>query len=200
MAVGAVGSSTTLTSALQAKGLSSDKAQLVQQDLVQSVTDSTDLDGTIDGKEVRAKLDKQISADVKSGKLTEDDAAAIGKLLDKTDEIDLVDGNAASSSTADTAQASPAGGAGGPGGAGGGGGGGGGGGSTEKTELSRTVEIAHNVKTTTIKYTDGTSEVKTGFTPDKGPKEKVAADATKDANAKKWLAKIEPGTLVDKMV
>ncbi len=191
MAVSAVGSSMSLTSALQNKGLTADKAQLVQKEVVQSVAASTDLGGMVDGEQVRAKLDKRLSADVKSGKLTEEDAAAVTKLLDETDEIEVDGADVTVADTGEAKGSSPAGGA-----KGAGPGGGGGGGSTEKTELSRTVDIVGSIKTTTIKYTDGTSETKSAFTTDKSPKDKVA---DKDANAKSWLANIEPGSLVDKL-
>ncbi|CAN5130549.1 hypothetical protein BH10PSE13_BH10PSE13_06850 [soil metagenome] len=184
MALGAVGSSTALTGALLAKGLTSDTAKLVRQDLDQSVATSTDASGKVDGLAVRAKLDDQIAADVASGKLSKDDAAAIAKVLDEVDKA------------SDATDATPAKGA-----AGGGGppGGGGGGGSSEKTELSRTVDIVGNIKTTTIKYTDGTSETKSGFTTDKSKKEAASGAASDDAKARSWLATIEPGSLVDKL-
>jgi hypothetical protein len=174
---------------LHSKGLSADKAQRVQDELAQSVSASTAADGKVDGTAVRAKLDQQISADVASGKLTREDAATITKALD---DADKASGTSGASPAADGAKAA-------------GRSGGGGGGrssattdSAEKTELSRIETISGDIKTTTISYTDGTSETTTGpANGEKSKKDQIAQPAAAEATAKTWLAKIVPGTLVD---
>jgi hypothetical protein len=188
MTLSGVTSSNALTSVLQSKGLSADKAQHVQDELAQSVSASTAADGKVDGTAVRAKLDQQISADVASGKLTREDAATITKALDDADKA------------SGTSGASPA--AGGAKAAGRSGGGGERGSATtdssEKTELSRIETISGDIKTTTISYTDGTSETTTGpANGEKSKKDQIAQPAAAEAMAKTWLAKIVPGTLVD---
>ncbi|HEX7857395.1 MAG TPA: hypothetical protein VF503_27255 [Sphingobium sp.] len=211
MSIGAVGSNTQLATSLQAAGLSSDKIKLVETDLQQAQQSSTASGSSgVDSKAVRATLDKQISADVASGKLSQDDADKIGKALDQMDGTTTASG-----------------GAGGAGKAGGppGGGGGGGGGSTEKTEQSRTVTVAGGVKTTVITYTDGSTETQTAVDfsdadtssaakakkadePSKtddaaragksgksgGSSETAASD---DKAVQEYLSKIEPGSLFD---
>jgi hypothetical protein len=188
MTVSAIGSNNPLTSALLAKGLSSDKIKLVEQDLEASVTAATPASGAKpDNASVRATLDKRIAADVASGKLSKEDAAAISKVLDEADQASA-NTDKASGSTAP---------AGGP--PKGGGGGGGAGGSSEKTELSRTVLITGNIKTTTITYTDGTTETTTGPANGEKSTKDNAATTSSDSVASNYLAQIEPGSLIDKL-
>ncbi|MFT3966008.1 MAG: hypothetical protein QM690_09020 [Sphingobium sp.] len=192
MSIGSVGSSNNpLISALRQAGLSSDKIGIVQEDVEEVVANSIPAGSGVDGLTVRQALDAQIAEDVKSGDLSEEDAAKIAKVLDE------MEGKAAGE-TAETAGGGEAQGAGGGGPAGGGGGGG----STEKTELSRTETVSGGIKTTTITYTDGTTETETSFVSE--PDTKSAANAAKEdtasndiRTAQDYLSKIEPGTLFD---
>jgi hypothetical protein len=186
MTLNAVGINSALTSTLRSQGLTSAKAQRVSEELTQSIQDSTDLLGQVDEQAARSKLDEAIAADVASGNLSEQDAATITKTLDEADQAAAASGGGESPATA--ASAGPA----------GGGGGGGGGGSEEKTELSRTVIVAGGIKTTLIIYTDGTSETKT-VAANGAPDSKPDTTAADGAKAKDWLARIEPGTLIDKL-
>ena len=81
------GSSTSpqarLLADLQSNGLASDKAGIVASEIdsaVQSTKSSSS--GKPDQASVRAAIEKQLSADVASGKLTESDAALVRKTLD----------------------------------------------------------------------------------------------------------------------
>ena len=88
MSISSVGGSSTspqarLLADLQSNGLASDKAGLVASEIdsaVQSTKSSST--GKPDQASVRAAIEKQLSADVASGKLSESDAALVRKTLD----------------------------------------------------------------------------------------------------------------------
>jgi hypothetical protein len=88
MSISSVSSSSTspqarLLADLQSNGLASDKAGLVASE-IDSAVQSTKSSGSgkSDQASVRAAIEKQLSADVASGKLTESDAALVRKTLD----------------------------------------------------------------------------------------------------------------------
>ena len=196
MPISAISSNAVLTSALKADGLSADKIKTVETDL-QQVEKASGASGAagVNGAGVRAALEKKIDDDVKSGKLSKEDATAISKALDD------MDGSAAQ--TAATAKAPPGGGAHG-GGHGGGGGGGGDGGSAAKTVQSETETITGATLTTVTTYTDGTTTTTNTVATEQdiakygkaSSPEAASAAATKDA-ASDYLATIEPGSLID---
>jgi hypothetical protein len=203
MSIGSIGASAALSSLLQAKGLASDKIDLVEDDLdlAQKASASPTLATSINGGTVRAALDKQISDDVASGKLSEEDAAKIGEALDQLD----------GKTTEAKSGSAPAGGAGRPAG------GGGAGGTSEKTELSRVVTVSGGITTTIITYTDGTTETETSVATeedikssatksgksDDAAKSKSDAEATakpgatSDPSVQDYLAQIEPGSILE---
>lgn len=204
MSIGSIGSSAALSSLLQAKGLASDTIDLVEDDLAlaQKASASPTLATSINGGTVRAALDKQISDDVASGKLSKEDAAKIGEALDQLD---------GKSTEGKSGSAAPA-----AGGAGRPAGGGGGGGSSEKTELSRVVTVSGGITTTVITYTDGTTETETSVATEedikssaaksgKGGKSDPAADAKSaqageamaDQTMQDYLSQIEPGSILE---
>jgi hypothetical protein len=186
----AASSSTALQTKLVSSGISSAKAELVQSDL-DSAIKAAGSGAAAKPASVRQALDTQIAADVASGKLSKSDAAAIDKALDK-----MGDASIAASGDSETA-ATGAGGAQAAGGAGGGGGGAGG--SASKTELSRTVTVSGQIKTTVIAYTDGTSETTTSAAnaEDQTRYGRAGADAGEQAKVSDYLASIPPGSLVE---
>jgi hypothetical protein len=206
MSIGSIGSSAALSSLLQAKGLASDTIDLIEDDLelAQKAGGSQMLATSINGGTVRTALDKQISDDVTSGKLSEEDAAKIGEALD---QLEGKTTEAKSGSALAGGAARPA----------GGGGGGGAGGSSEKTELSRTVTVSGGITTTIITYTDGTTETETSVATEEDikssaaksgksedvDKSKSGTDATakpgaaSDPAVQDYLAQIEPGSILE---
>lgn len=189
MSVNSVNANGTLSSALQAQGLSADKISLVERDLQKaetSVSGGSGLTIGVDPGAVRAALDKIIADDVASGKLTQADADKIGEGLDAM-EAAASSGTAAGGGSAGAA----------PGAGGGGGGGGGGSSESEKTELSRTVTVAGGVKTTTILYTDGTSETETAvdLSAQDSTSAASAASASPDKATQDYLTTIQSGSL-----
>jgi hypothetical protein len=196
-----ISSTNPMLARLQAQGLSSDKASLVASDMEAAVKEVTGKGGggkdgasagaAPDKLTVRAALDKRIASDVAAGKLSESDAAEVKKALDE------VDGKPQAAAGDDGEPASEA-----PGKAGGGprgGGGGGAGASAQKTERSRTVTVAGAIKTTTITYTDGTSETTTGSasTADEAKYGKQGPADAQTSTVADYLSTIEPGSLFD---
>jgi hypothetical protein len=191
-----VRSTNPLLAQLQAQGLSSAKASLVASDMDAAAKEVVGKDGAgagsaPDKQSVRVALDKRIASDVAAGKLSESDAAEVKKALDEIDGKSPAaaggDGEATSDATAKAG--------GGPRGGGGGGAGGG----TQKTERSRTVTVAGAIKTTTITYTDGTSETTTGTASnaDEAKYGKQGAADAQSGTAADYLSTIEPGSLFD---
>lgn len=187
--IGAITVTNPLVSKLEANGLSEAKAKLVQSEMDAAVKDATSAgaDGSKpDGASVRAALDKRVSADVASGKLSKEDAAEVKTTLD---QIDAQSGSNATSGSAPSGSVQH--------------GGGGGGGSTSKTELSRTVTISDPIKTTVITYTDGTTKTSTSVattSDDQRYAKPNAAQASQQDATQSYLSTIEPGSLVDIMV
>lgn len=135
-----------LTSKLEAAGLSSDKIDLVEDQLEDVVKTATEQgSGTTNASAIRSALDAKLEEDVKSGQLSQEDADKITAALDALEGDTATEDRAAQNAAA----------------CGGGGGGGGAGTSSEKTEVSRTETISGNIKTTTITYDDGTTEEET---------------------------------------
>lgn len=214
MTLGAIGSTSSILQTLETKGLSATKAKLVQSDLDASIQSATGLSGAKpDIAAVRGVLDQKIAADVASGALSKDDAAAVSKTLDD------LQGSDATASTTSTAAGSAAAGTTATASAGGSkpSGGGGGGGAAEKTEVSRTVVVAGAMTTTTITYSDGSSDTEVTASTGTDAKQAVgAATAPSTASAQSASAgaaaslsaaassvaadykpKIVPGMLVD---
>ncbi len=188
-------STSPLTSALTAQGLSSRKAALVESDLQASVQAVSGSGGAKPATaEVRAALNERMDADVAAGKLSREDADAVNETLDAMDEAgggEAADPAAAASGEG-TAKANGAAKGGAPAG------GGGGGGSSEKTELYRTEVDSGTVKTITITYTDGTTET------EEKPSTlgKAAASATPETQAYEDASREAPaaGSLFDRSV
>ncbi|HEX7823200.1 MAG TPA: hypothetical protein VF463_21610 [Sphingobium sp.] len=182
MSIGAVGSNNPLQSALQAKGLSSKTIAVVQTDMKDVLQTTSEGGAKPSATDVRARIDARLAEDVASGKISAEDAGAVGQALDKVDP-----------SAADEGASAPSGGT--------GSGGGGGGESSEKTELSRITLVAGRVKIIIITYTDKTTETKTSVATDNDAK--TADKSSKTANGstaqtvKDYLATIEPGSLFD---
>lgn len=92
MSISAVGSQPTspqsrLLEDLQNSGLSTDKASMVASEIDTAVQSSkTDGTGRPDRASARAAIEKQLTADVASGKLSADDAALVRKTLDEFDK------------------------------------------------------------------------------------------------------------------
>ncbi|WP_068080318.1 hypothetical protein [Novosphingobium rosa] len=199
--------SNPLLAKLEANGLSADKAQVVEDDLANVLSQgSASGSGPVDVKSVRAALDQKIDQDVASGKLSESDAAAVKKTLDDLDaqtsgtDTGTASSQAQSTDTTSTdstgsTQTSSAGASGAKGG------GGGGGGSSTKTELSETTTISGSLKTTIITYTDGTtSTTKTAASAEDVQKYGTKAQQTATADtASKYLSTIQPGSLFQLM-
>ncbi|QJU60010.1 hypothetical protein HL653_21740 [Sphingomonas sp. AP4-R1] len=189
----AASSTSALQTRLVSSGVSTAKAKLVQDDL-DSALKATGAGGTARPASVRAALDQKIAADVASGKLSEADAATIGKALDRMGDASVAASGDSGAATGDAGAAQAAGGA-------HGGGGGGGGRSAAKTELSRIVTVAGAIKTTVVTYTDGTSETSTGAANAEDKARYGHADATDDADPQTkvgtYLAGIAPGSLVE---
>jgi hypothetical protein len=192
MTVGSVGTAGALASSLRANGLSAAKIKIVQNDVASATRASG---GSASPQQVRTALDRRISADVASGKISVADAIAVTKSLDQTDQQASTAAGDATAPTTESAAgtASPS------GGVKGGGGGGGGGGGSAKTELSRTVTVAGGMATTTIVYTDGTSTTAiTAATQADLQKAKKSEAAPDDAaTAQTYLAGVTPGSFID---
>jgi hypothetical protein len=187
-------STSPLTSALTAQGLSSRKAALVESDLQASVQAVSGSGGAKPATaEVRAALNERMDADVAAGKLSREDADAVNETLDAMDEAAGGEaGDPAAAASGDgTAKANGAAKGGAPAG-------GGGGGSSEKTELYRTEVDSGTVKTITITYTDGTTET------EEKPSTlgKAAASATPETQAYEDASREAPaaGSLFDRSV
>jgi hypothetical protein len=190
MSVGAIGSGNPLLNILQANGLSSQQAQTVASDLKDSIESVAQSSGSKpDRAAVRAAVEQRLASDVSSGKLTQAQADAVTKTLDKF-AAKAGDG---------------AGGVQGAGGAGHAHGAGGkhGGGAPAKTELSSVVTVTGNIQTTTITYTDGSTETETatisGDTPTAGSSSQAATAAAGSNSAQglgAYLSKIDPGSLL----
>jgi hypothetical protein len=194
ISIGSTGSSAAanatawLSKALQAEGVSTAGASAVAGDLLNAAETSLSANPNESDSDFSAALDKQINQDVASGKLSQDDADAIKKALDtmtgaSQDSAAAAPGGdtaavQASSSAADSAQAA---------GDAGGGRGGGGGASTGRTEVSQTVTVSGDTKTTVITYSDGTTEIETATatTADQQKYDKKAAGAGDGADARK---------------
>lgn len=196
MTIGAASSSTPsssnpLTSLLQTQGLSASKIDLVETDLdkiLEEAGSNSDPSSKVDAQSVRAALDKAISADVKSGKLSQADADKIGKALDQMDAAAAAqqgaEGPVGSPLSAEGMTGAPGGGA------------GGGSANSEKTEISRTVTVSGGIKTTVIVYSDGTSDTETSVDfsgQDSKAKPASAAPSDDKDHAAKAVA-AEPGT------
>jgi hypothetical protein len=194
--------SNTLLTDLEANGLTATKAQTVVNDFASAVltASSGSTSGQVSMTTIRAALDKQIDADVASGKLTASDAAEVKKTLDQIDaqssgsstltqattaaqSAGTSSGSTTStsqSSSTDTAKA--------------GHGGGGGGSSSTKTEISETVTISGALMTTTITYSDGsTSTTTTAATPQ--DIQEYGTQSDNSSAAASYLATLKPGTL-----
>ena len=86
MTISSVTATNPLLKQLEANGLSADKAKLVATDLAAATATTAGNTGTVTSSvSVRAALDTRIAADVSSGKLSKDDAAAVKKTLDQVD-------------------------------------------------------------------------------------------------------------------
>ena len=187
MSLSIFSSTSPLLNALQAKGLSAGKASLVEDEVVDAVAEvvgaSPAPNMAVDMATLRASLDKRIDADVASGKLSAQDAAAVKKTLDDVGQVMVVDGE---DEDGETPQAdAPRGGGGAPA-------------EDSKTELSSSVTVSGNIKTTLTTYTDGTSDSKTSVASDADMKryaKAAAAYAPPPETAQSYLASIEPGTL-----
>ena len=144
-----------LTARLQSNGLSVQKASLVANDAKVALEKVAPVQrGPIDKAAMRDALESRLTADVKAGKLTKEDAQTIPATLDQMDPLGPAP--AENQGLADNASKGKSG-----HGEGGHGGGGGGDNSANKTEVSETVTVIGQIKKTTILYTDGTSETTT---------------------------------------
>lgn len=194
-----------LASRLQSNGLSVQKASLVTTDAKLALEKVAPVRrGPIDKAALRDALESRMTADVKAGKLTKDDAQTIKATLDQMDPL----GNPPpeNQGLADNASKGKSGRA--EGGHGGGGHGGGGGDSAaNKTEISETVTVIGQIKKTTILYTDGSSETTTKTLTNSvkdsqyvknsvyGMMKAQAENNDPQAKAAHYLATITPGSL-----
>lgn len=192
MAIGSIGSSNPLLRDLQSAGISSQKAKVAADDITQALQSvGRNGKGAPDPAKVRDAVNERIADDVKSGKLSQADADKVFKTLDNLQAKFAANGPP-------------------PGAGPGGGGGAAGGGEASKVELSRTVTVSGGVRTTTIVYTDGSTEtssqVDTGAGGDdaKNGSDKVnqAANAPYAANPAvnkllDYLKSVKPGSLFE---
>lgn len=189
ISLGTGGTTNPLLRTLEAQGLSATKAGLVGKDLEASLTQVSGSisSGKPDVAAVRDVLDKRIADDVSSGALSQEDAAKINKTLD-TMQADASGGTDTDAAAPVTSQAK-----------GSGAHGGGSGGAASKTEASRTVTVAGGMKTTTITYTDGSTETTTAIASSADDaKAAEAHPSAVEANATNAYApQIAPGSLVD---
>ena len=189
-----------LASRLQSNGLSVQKASLVTADAKVALEKvAPTRRGPMDKAAVRDALESRISADVKAGKLTKEDAQTIHATLEQMNPLGQAP--AENQGLADNASK-------GKSGHGEGGHGGGGGDSAaNKTEVSETVTVIGQIKKTTILYTDGTSETTTKTLTNSVKDSQYAKNSVYDmmkahaensdpqTKASNYLATITPGSL-----
>ena len=190
-----------LTARLQSNGLSVQKASLVANDAKVALEKVAPVQrGPIDKAAMRDALESRLTADVKAGKLTKEDAQTIHATLDQMDPLGPAP--AENQGLADNASKGKSG-----HGEGGHGGGGGGDNSANKTEVSETVTVIGQIKKTTILYTDGTSETTTKTLTNSVKDSQYAKNSVYDmmkahaensdpqTKASNYLATITPGSL-----
>jgi hypothetical protein len=191
-----------LASRLQSNGLSVQKASLVTADAKVALEKVAPVQrGPIDKAALRDALESRISADVKAGKLTKEDAQTIHSTLEQMDPLGQAP--AENQGLADNASKGKS----GHGEGGHGGGGGGGDSAANKTEVSETVTVIGQIKKTTILYTDGTSETTTKTLTNSakdsqyaknsvyGMMKAHAENSDPQTKASNYLATITPGSL-----
>jgi hypothetical protein len=191
-----------LASRLQSNGLSVQKASLVTADAKVALEKVAPVQrGPIDKAALRDVLESRISADVKAGKLTKEDALTIHSTLEQMDPLGQAP--AENQGLADNASKGKS----GHGEGGHGGGGGGGDSAANKTEVSETVTVIGQIKKTTILYTDGTSETTTKTLTNSakdsqyaknsvyGMMKAHAENSDPQTKASNYLASITPGSL-----
>ena len=193
MNISSVGTTSPLSKQLEANGLSTAKASLVQSDLTASQPVSAKAPSTLTPA-TRAAFDAKISADVLSGKLSAGDAAAVKKTMDKMDGGASASTATTSGSAGASATSAPAGGA-----KSGGGGGGGGGGGSDKTELSELVTVSGSTMTTVITYTDGTTSTTTAAATDTDMAKSATTELGSPGSAIAYSPAIEKGALVNQV-
>lgn len=143
-----------LAADLEKNGLSPTTAAAVSKEIDAAVqSSSTDSSGRPDRTSVRANIDAKIKADVQSGTLTQEQADMVTKTLDAMDQKLSQQGGP------------PAGGppVGGPPPGGGDQGGGESSSSSSKTEISESSVVSGGMKTTTVVYSDGSTETTTTY-------------------------------------
>ena len=189
-----------LASRLQSNGLSVQKASLVTADAKVALEKvAPTRRGPMDKAAVRDALESRISADVKAGKLTKEDAQTIHATLEQMDPLGQAP--AENQGLADNASKGKS------GHVEGGHGGGGGDSAANKTEVSETVTVIGQIKKTTILYTDGTSETTTKTLTNSVKDSQYAKNSVYDmmkahaensdpqTKASNYLATITPGSL-----
>lgn len=186
-----------LVSQLTRNGLTTEKASLVATEATAAFQSAGNMRAGPAHKEtVKAALEKRISADVSSGKLSAEDAKAVYKTFEELDPAKQNGGQGPEGAGAPP----PGGGPGGPPPSGGpppGGGAQGPSGSgqdsspTNKTTVSETTQIIGEIEFTKVVYSDGTTET---------TQQNVGGNKDTEVLTmiKQYLASLEPGSLIDR--
>ena len=207
-----------LVSQLASNGLTAEKASLVATEATAAFQSAGNMSaGPAQKETVKAALEKRISADVASGKLSAEDAKAVYKTFEELDPAKQNGGQGPVGAGGPPPGGRPGGpppggGAGGPppgGGAQGPSGSGQDSSSTNKTTVSETTTIIGEIEFTIVVYSDGTTETtqqNVGGTKDNNAGTKAQNNSSTQSNKdtevlnmfKQYLASLEPGSLVDR--